>query len=246
LKGCGEVDLLLPVRCPSNRDLLLVPGDTIEILTSIVVFAEVGEPSCCIERHKVCSVELAREVLRDTASQWSTRVDRELEQPHRVIRTLHWHLDKVGAFVLQTEQTNVAQVRSVAPFSQVLGGVETKGQVDCVCKDHNPLLGGRVPDDLGVSELSGVRRNDRVLCVSFEGVSAIHAVSNSLLLQALHTPWVLSKRIDGYDTIVLIGEETRGIVGIDDSGSGEYVSVVVWGPQCNLLILPVVQVGGGL
>jgi hypothetical protein len=246
LQGYNTVDLLLPVRCPSNGYLLLVSWNTIEELTSVVVFAEVRDPSCCIERHKVRSIELAREVLRDTASQRSTRVDRQLQQPHGIIGSLHWHLDKVWAFVLQTEKTDVAQVGSMSPVFQVLGGVESKGQVDCVRENHDPLLGWRVPYDLGIPELGGVGRNDRVVLVSFEGVTTISAVGYGLLLRALHASWIFSEGVNGYNTVILIGEEARGVVRIDDGRPGEDERVVVRSPQSDFLVLPVVQVGRGL
>jgi len=74
-----------------------------------------------------------------------------------------------------------------------------------------------MPDDFGVSELSGVGWDNWVLCVGFESVSAISAVSNSLLLQTLHASWVFGESVDRYDTVVLIWEETGGVVRVDDS-----------------------------
>ena len=73
-----------------------------------------------------------------------------------------------------------------------------------------------MPDDLGVSELGGVGRDDWVLSVSLERVSSISAVSNSLLLQALYTSWVLGESVDRYDSVVLIWEESGGVVCIND------------------------------
>lgn len=103
-----------------------------------------------------------------------------------------------------------------------------------------------MPNDFGVSELGGVGRDDWVLGVGLEGVSAISAVGDGLLLQTLYASWVFSKRVDCYDTVVLVGEETGSVVRVDDSGSGEDVGVVVWCPQGDLLVLPVVEVGRGL
>jgi len=134
----------------------------------------------------------------------------------------------------------------MSPFTQVFRCVEAKSQIDRVCENHDPLLGGFVPDDFGVSELGGVGGNDWVLCVGFERVSAISAVSNGLLLQTLHASWVFGKSVDRYDTIVLVWEETGGVVRIDDSRSGEDVCVVVWCPQGDLLVLPVVEIVRGL
>lgn len=104
----------------------------------------------------------------------------------------------------------------MSPFTQVLRGVESESQVHCVSQHHDPLLGGSVPDDFWVSELGGVGRDDRILCVGFESVSTISAVSNGLLLQTLHTSWVFGKSVDRYNTIVLVREETGGVIGIDD------------------------------
>jgi hypothetical protein len=206
----------LPVRGPSNRHLLLVSRDTGEELACIVVLAEVGDSSCAIEELEVCAIELAREVLSYAAAERCSRVDRKLKQPHRVITSLHRQLDEVWAFILQAEQTDVAQVRSMSPLAQVLRGIEAESQVDGVGEHHDPLLSGSVPNDFGVSELGGVRRDDGVLSIGFESVSAISAVGDGLLLQTLHTPWVFSERVDCYNTVVLVWEEAGGVVRIDD------------------------------
>ena len=103
-----------------------------------------------------------------------------------------------------------------------------------------------MPNDFGISELGGVGRDDGVLCVGFEGVPAISTVSDGLLLQTLHASRVFGKSVDRYDTVVLVWEETGGVVGIDDRRSGEDVGVVVRRPQGDLLVLPVVEIVRGL
>ena len=103
-----------------------------------------------------------------------------------------------------------------------------------------------MPDHFGVSELGGVGRDDWVLSVCLEGVSAISAVGDSLLLHTLHAARVFGESVDCYDTVVLVWEETGGVVRIDDSRSGEDVCVVVWCPQGDLLVLPVVEIVRGL
>ena len=103
-----------------------------------------------------------------------------------------------------------------------------------------------MPNDFGISELGGVGWDDRVLCIGLEGVSAISAVGDGLLLEALHASRVFGKSVDRYDTVVLVWEETGGVVGIDDRRSGEDVGVVVRRPQGDLLVLPVVEVGRSL
>jgi hypothetical protein len=210
---------LLPVGCPGHRHLSMVTRNSVEELASIVILAEVRDPSSCIERYKVRPVEFAGEIFSDTATQRSARIDRELEQPHWIVRSFQWHLHKVGTLVLQAEQANMAQVRRVCPFLQVLGSVESECQVDCVRQNHNPALRGSVPDDFGVSELCGVGRDDWVVGVGFKGVSSISAVCDGLLLGALHASGVLGESVDGYDAVVLVWEEPGGVVHVDYGGA---------------------------
>ena len=73
-----------------------------------------------------------------------------------------------------------------------------------------------MPNDFGVSELGGVGRDNWVLGVGFESVSAVSAVSNGLLLQTLHASWVFGEGVDRYNTVVLVWEETGGVVRIDN------------------------------
>ena len=73
-----------------------------------------------------------------------------------------------------------------------------------------------MPNDFGVSELGGVGRDDGVLSVGLEGVSAISTVSDGLLLQTLHASRVFSESVDCYDAVVLVWEETGGVVRIDN------------------------------
>lgn len=222
--------------------MLLISRNTIEVLTGIVVLAEVRNPSCAIKGFKVRAVKIAREIFCNTSAERRTRIDRKLEQPYRIIGSLHRHFNKIGTLVLQAEQTNAAQVRRMCPLSQVLGGVESEGEVDGVCENHDPALSGCVPDDFGISELSGVGRDDWVVFVGFESVSIVPAVGDGLLLWSLHAAWVLCKRIDGYDSVVLIGEESRCVVGVDHRGSGKDEGEVVRCPQGDLLVLPVIEI----
>lgn len=129
------------------------------------------------------------------------------------------------------------------PLAQVGRRVEAKGEVDGVCDDHDPALRGCVPDDLRVAELVGVGGDDGVVSVRLEGVATVAAVGYGLLLRTLHATGVLGQGVDCYDTVVLIREETGGVVRVDHGGAGEDEGEVVGCPEGYLLVFPVVEVG---
>jgi len=64
---------ILSVTAPSYADGILARRDVVEEL-----FAKIVDPSGAVNRREVCAVELAGEVLRDGAAEWSTRVDANL------------------------------------------------------------------------------------------------------------------------------------------------------------------------
>jgi hypothetical protein len=56
----------------------------------------------------------------------------------------------------------------------------------------------------------------------------------------------LGEGVDRYDAVVLVGKEAAGVVCVDYAGAGEDKGEVVGGPEGDLLVFPVVEVGGGL
>jgi hypothetical protein len=239
-------NVLLPVRSPGHRNLPLIAGNTVEELAGVVVFGEIRDSGCSVEGLEVGSVEGAGEVLGNAAAQRSAGVDRDGEQPDGIIGPLQRHLDQIRTLVLQTQQADVRQIRPVRPVLQVLGSQEFDGEVDRVGDRHDPVLAGRVPDHFGVSELDRGGRDHWVIGVGFEGVPAIPAVSYILVFDAHHAARVLGEGVDCHDAVVLIGKEAASVIGVDYAGAGEDKGKVVWRPEGDLLVFPVVEVGGGL
>lgn len=91
--------------------------------------------------------------------------------------------------------------------------------------------------------LSTVDVNHWVVRVSLERVAAVPTVGNILGLRALFGV-VDSKCIDCHDSVGLIWEEATRIVDVNDGGSAEDVGCIIRGPDCNLLVLPMVEVPG--
>ena len=103
-----------------------------------------------------------------------------------------------------------------------------------------------MPDDFRVSELNRGGRDHWVFGVGFEGVPAIFAVSYVLVFDPHHAARILGEGVNRYDAVVLVGEEAAGVVCVDYAGAGEDKGEVVGGPEGDLLVFPVVEVGGGL
>ena len=236
----------MPIRSPGHRHLPLIARNAVEKLPGVVVFGKIRNPRRSIEGFEVRSIERPGEVLGDAATQRGPWVDRDGEQPDRIIRPFQWHFDEVRTLVLQTQQTDVRQIRPVRPVLQVLGSQELDREIDRVRNGHDPALARRVPDHFRVSELDRAGRDHWVVGVGFESVAAISAVSYVLVFDPHDAARVLGEGVDRYDPVVLVGEEAAGVVCVDYAGAGEDKGEVVGGPEGDFLVFPVVEVGGGL
>lgn len=97
-----------------------------------------------------------------------------------------------------------------------------------------------VPDNFGISELSQSDIQDRVTFILFEGIATIFRVGNLLDLGS----WGI-EGVNGYNAIVLIREETRGIIGINDSRTGEDSRGRIGREEGDRLVGPMIEVGRG-
>lgn len=110
----------------------------------ILLFTKVRNPRRSVDEVEVRAVELARRVLSDGAAQpgahvsyalgkigccdlRSTRIDRDVQKPKRLILALDRHLDKIRTLILDAEQAVVGEVGDFFPVDQVLRRVEADG-----------------------------------------------------------------------------------------------------------------------
>lgn len=235
----GDDLAVLPVGRPGNADLGFGAGDAVEELASIVVFAEVCDAGYAIDGREDGSVEGAGEVLRYGAAEGSAWVDADTEDIHCLGGVFHGDLDHVRAFVLQAEEAVVGEVGGVGPVFEIWGGIDSNDEVLGVGDHHYPFLGGDVPDHFRVAELGRVDGDDGVAGVFGEGEAAVGRVGD--ILDFFHDG---VESVDGDDAVGLVGEEARGIVHVDDCGTGEDAFAHGAGVDGNLLVLPMVEIFG--
>lgn len=98
-----------------------------------------------------------------------------------------------------------------------------------------------MPYHLGIAELRAVDVVDGISLERFESIAAVAAVSDILRLHASGR-CVHGNGVDRHDAIVLVGEEAACIVRVHNSRSAIYEGGVARRPQCDFLVLPVVQI----
>lgn len=187
---------VLPVGGPSERNLWLVGRNAVEELSGVVVFGEIRESRRGIEWLKMSTVEISNKVLRNTSTPRASWIERNLQEPDRLIATLHWHLKQIWALVLGTKIAMLGEVGCVGPFLKIWGGEDTDHVVSGIRNNHDPSAGWLVPDDIWITEIVGVDVEHWVALVGLESVSAVATVGNGLILSALDTARIFSERID--------------------------------------------------
>ena len=129
----------------------------------------------------------------------------------------------------------VTEIGGVGPGPEVRGGVEADDEVLRVRDHHHPEGGLGVPDHLRVAELRAVDGEDGVVGVFSECVAVVEGVGDFLrfFLRGV-------ERVDGHYAVGLVGEESAGVVDVDDCGSREYAFTFGTGVDGNGLVGPVV------
>lgn len=131
----------------------------------------------------------------------------------------------------------MGEVRGEGPLSEVGRGINANDELLSKGENHDPPLSWGVPDDFGIAELSGVHTEDGVVLISGKGVSQVGGVGNIL---RLFSGGVQGE--DGNDTISLIGEESRSVVGINNDRSGEDVLLGGLREDGDGLVCPAIQI----
>lgn len=240
---------VLPIGSPRDADLRFRGGDAVEPLAGVVVFCEIGDAGRGVGGGEDGAVEGAGEVLGYGAAEGGAGVDADGEKVHVQVGGEvggcegrgeggvgeHGDGDEVGAFVLQAEQTVVAEVGGVRPGFEVRGGVDSDDEVLGVGDDHYPGGGLAVPDDFGVTELGAVDGEDGVVGVFGECVAVVEGVGDFLgfFLGGV-------EGVNGDDAVGLVGEESAGVVYVDDCRSRKDAFTFGSGVNGDGLVCPVV------
>lgn len=131
----------------------------------------------------------------------------------------------------------VAEIGGGGPFYEIRGGEDTDFEGPSIGNYHHPMV--LEPCDLGVTELSRGRWDDRVLCIFLESVTTIERVCEIL---GLRLRGVESVKRDY--TVRLVREKPRCVVCIDHCTSTENSFVSIFRVEGNFLIVPVVEIFG--
>lgn len=134
----------------------------------------------------------------------------------------------------------MCEVAGVRPGLQVGRGEDSDGEFLGVGDDHDPRRGGRVPDHLGITELSAVDGEDRIAGILGKGITAVFGVGNLLdfFLGGV-------ERVNSHNAVGLIGEESRGVVRIYDCRAAKDTFAFGARINSNGLVGPMIQVSGG-
>lgn len=131
----------------------------------------------------------------------------------------------------------VAEVASVGPGFEVGRRVDSDHEVLRVGDNHHPGRGWRVPDYLRIAELSAVDRDNGVVRILCEGVTAIEGVGNVLGFFF----WGV-EGVDRDHAVGLVGEEAGSVIGVYDCRAREYAFTNSAGVYGDGLICPVIEV----
>lgn len=195
-KTSGDNLSVLPVRGPTKCDLWLVGRNSVEELSSVIVFREVCEPRRSIVWLEVSAIEVSDEIFRNTSALGTSWVEGDLQEPDGLILTPHWHLKQIWTFVLSSEISVLGEVGCMGPFLEIRRSEDPNHVVSGVRNDHDPSAGWLVPNDIWITEVVGVDVEHWVTLVGLESVSAVATVGNGLVLSALDTAGVFSERVD--------------------------------------------------
>ncbi len=231
---------VLPVVSPSDGVSLLARsvGPAAE---SVKVFAEIHGPDGIVTRSELGSVPVTDKVLHERATDGSTRVDRDGEHIHHlaVIRTtLNGNLEEIRALVLVAKDTMALEAADFGPVLHVGRGVEDDAELLRQSQSDDPARRLVIPEDLGITELRLVARDDGVGVLG--EVDAIRGVGKVLRLRGGRV-----ERVHGHNALVLgyrLVKEAGSVFIVDDGITTEDTLVLVVGCDGNGKILPVVQV----
>lgn len=187
---------VLPIGGPSERNLWLVGRNTVEELSGVVVLGEIREPRRRIIWFEMSTVEVSNKVLRDTSTSRASWVERNLQEPDRLVATLHWHLKQIWTFVLSSEIAVLGEVGCVGPFLEIWRSEDPDHVVSGISNNHNPSTGRLVPNHIWITEVVGFDVEHWVAFVGLESVSAVATVGDGLILSALDTARIFSESVD--------------------------------------------------
>ncbi|CDF21156.1 unknown [Prevotella sp. CAG:617] len=148
------------------------------------------------------AVKIAHKIFRGATAKEATGIDVDNHDPlHAAPVAVDGQLHKVGTLKLVGLGTvALAKLAQVLPVLQVGGGVEAHVLVGR--HNHNPLLGGLVPEHLGVAEvLQPVKGGQNGVVLIFgKGAAVVGAVGHALNLAVL----VAGRGIEGNDGILAV------------------------------------------